>query len=345
VLNQPPKARRRQVRHKARRDTPEVKDTLVRVWRVADCICAKRLIPGLPALVEALERHAELALEAETKALLLQLSPATADRLLRDERRLKQRGLATTKPGTLLKHQIPIRTFADWDDTRPGFVEVDLVAHCDDSLGGEVLYTLVLTDIATAWTECVPLLNRSQDTVTAAIKLARTRFPFPLLGIDSDNGSEFINATLLRYCRAEQITFTRSRPYKKNDQAHVEQKNWSIVRHYIGYDRLEGRTAHQALSTLYGPLRLYVNCFLPVFKLVDKTRVDAKVRKKYDTPTTPYQRVLDTGLLTHEAKADLQEMYRSLNPASLKRRLEHLQDALWQQATVRFSDEATLPPG
>jgi hypothetical protein len=346
VLNHPPKERRRQVRLKARRYTPEVKDALVQVWRVADGICSKRLIPGLAALVNALERHGELVLDTPTKALLLMLSSATADRLLQAERRqLKKHGVTTTKPGTLLKHQIPIRTFADWDDDRPGFVEIDLVAHCDDSLGGEFLYTLVLTDIATGWTECVALLNRSQQAVTSAVDLARRRFPFPLLGLDSDNGSEFINADLLRYCQDHHLTFTRSRPYKKNDQAHVEQKNWSIVRHFVGYDRFEGRVAYQALQTLYGPLRLYVNCFLPVLKLIEKQRVDTKVRKKYDTASTPYQRVLDSGLLTAEAKQDLDELYRSLNPAALKRRLDALQNGLWQQATVRFSNEATNGPG
>lgn len=346
VLNHPPKARSRQKRHKGRRYTPQVKAALITLWQVAGGICAKRLVPGLPALIDALERHQEVSLDTDTRALLLSISPATADRLLSDERRRhKRRGLATTKPGTLLKHQIPIRTFADWDDKRPGFVEVDLVAHCDDSVGGEFLYSLVVTDITTGWTECAALLNRSQQTVTDAVDRVRQRLPFPLLGLDSDNGSEFINATLLRYCRDHKITFTRSRPYKKNDQAHVEQKNWSIVRHYVGYDRFEGQAAHQVLSALYGPLRLYINCFLPVLKLVEKQRVDTKVRKKYDTATTPYQRVLESGILPDEAQQDLTMMHRSLNPAALKRRIDQLQATLWQHATVRFSNEATLPPG
>jgi len=204
VLNHPPTAPRpRRKRLKARRYGPQVQDALVKVWRVADGICGKRLVPALPDLVDALQRHGELTLEEPTRALLLAMSPATADRLLKDERRARSgRGVATTKPGTPLKRQIKVRTFADWDDDRPGFVEVDLVAHCNDSVGGEFLYSLVLTDIATGWTECVPLRNRSQKAVTAAIDLASPRFPFPLLGLDSDNGSEFINADLLRYCEA-----------------------------------------------------------------------------------------------------------------------------------------------
>jgi transposase InsO family protein len=343
VLNQPvaPLPTRRRRRRLCQYDSL-VKAALVAVWSVADHACGKRLVPGLPTLVDALERHAELTLAAETKSRLLSLSPATADRLLADERRqVKQRGLATTKPGTLLKSQITVRTWAEWDDARPGFLEVDLVAHCDDSTGGEFLYSLVLTDIATGWTECEALLNRSQKAVTAAIDQVRRRLPFPILGIDSDNGSEFINADLLRYCRDHKITFTRSRPYKKNDQAHVEQKNWSIVRRHVGYDRFAGREAQAALTALYSVLRLYVNCFLPTLKLKDKQRVDGKVRKTYHTATTPYQRLLDAKVLSDDDRRELEAMYLALNPAALKRRLEQHQQSLWQYATVRYLTEAT----
>jgi len=222
-------------------------------------------------LITVLERHQELSLDPSTKGLLLEISAATVDRLLRRERqRTKRRGLGTTKPGTLLKKQIPVRTFADWNEKQAGFLEVDLVAHCGNSTDGEYLHTLVLTDIHTTWTECVALLNRSQQTVSEAIVQVRQALPFPLLGLDSDNGSEFINDNLLRYCQQELITFTRSRPYKKNDQAHVEQKNWTHVRQFIGYGRFEGPTAQQALATLYEPLRLYMNFFQPTLKLLDK---------------------------------------------------------------------------
>lgn len=344
LLNHPPKARRRKKRHGNRRYGLEVKHALITVWRIANCICAKRLVPGLKAFVDALERHAELQLEPETKALLLSLSAATADRLLRSERR-QRRGLATTKPGTLLRRSIPVRTFTDWNETRPGFLEVDLVAHCGVILRGEYLHTLTLTDIATGWTECLPVLNRGQRAVQHAIDQARPRLPFPLLGLDSDNGSEFINAHLLRYCRQEQITFTRSRPYKKNDQAYVEQKNWSVVRQFVGYDRYEGHVAYRRLASLHEVLHLYINFFQPVMKLTTKERVGSKLKKRYDTAKTPYQRVLDSDHVADEIKQHLCDQYRCLNPAALWRTIETLQNALWQHARVRFPHEATNPSG
>ena len=201
LLHHPPSERRRQKRRKPRRYNAKVEIALLDVWRVANRIAAKRLVPCLKHFVEALERHGELRLDPETRALLLSMSISTADRLLRPHRtRLRGRGLATTKPGSLLKKGIPVRTFADWDDARPGFVEVDLVAHCGQSADGQYLNSLVMTDIATCWTECLAVLNKSQRQVSKAIVAARQRFPFPLLGIDSDNGAEFINANLLRYC-------------------------------------------------------------------------------------------------------------------------------------------------
>jgi hypothetical protein len=219
----------RKKRARPRRYSFEVQQALVVCWRAANGICSKRLVPYLPELVRVLEQHGDLHLDAPTKQRLLALSPATADRLLQAERaHAKPHGLGTTKPGTLLKSAIPIRTFAEWDEAVPGFTEIDLVAHCGPTMRGEYLHSLSVTDVATGWTECVALRNRGQQAVFAALVLARGRLPFPLRGIDSDNGGEFINAHLLRYCQQEQLTFTRSRPYKKNDQAHIEQKNWSV---------------------------------------------------------------------------------------------------------------------
>ena len=213
------------------------------LWRASNHLCSKRLAPFLPELAAALERHPghrrwpqnELALAQSTRDKLLTLSPTTCDRLLEEQRERARpaRGVATTKPGTLLKHQIPVRTFADWHESerRLGFCEVDLVAHCGGSAAGEYLHSLTLTDLFTGWTECVPVANRGQIAVCAAIEAARRRLPFVLLGLDSDNGAEFLNGHLnghlLRYCQANQITFTRGRPYTKNDQCHVEQKNWA----------------------------------------------------------------------------------------------------------------------
>jgi hypothetical protein len=334
LLNHPlSKGAARKPRQRVRRYPLAVQRALITCWHVANGICSKRLIPYLPELVAVLERQGEVRLEAETKRLLLALSAATADRLLRAERqRSKPHGLGTTKPGTLLKDSIPIRTFADWDDVRPGFSEVDLVAHCGDSTQGEYVHSLTLTDVATGWTECLALRNRGQQVVFAALVRARAQLPFPLVGIDSDNGGEFINAHLLRYCQAEQLTFTRSRPYKKNDQAYVEQKNWSIVRHLVGYGRYEGTAACEALERLYEVVRLYVNFFQPSMKVVSKERVGAKVKKRYDVATTPYQRVLDSPQVTDEVKEALQRAYVTLNPVTLLRQLHSAQAVLWQLA-------------
>jgi Integrase core domain len=191
------------------------------------------------------------------------MSAATADRLLRSQRKRGQHGLSTTRAGTLLKQQIPVRTFQEWEETRPGFLEVDLVAHCGADIKGGYLYTLTLTDVATGWTECLPLLHRSREAVLAALQRARTLFPFPILGIDTDNGGEFINEVITAYCEQEQITFTRERPYQKRDQCFVEQKNGAIVRQVVGYDRFVGERAYRQLTELYRALRLYVNCFQP----------------------------------------------------------------------------------
>jgi len=332
VLNHPaPPGVRRKRRGKSRYGL-RVKAALIQVWQAANCICGKRLVPGMRDFVDALERHHELSLDAETRHLLLQMSPATADRLLHSERGSKRHGLGTTKPGTLLKQAIPIRTFADWDDKRPGCVEADLVAHCGDSTAGAYLHTLVLVDVCTGWAECVALPNKGQQAVQKALHAVRKCLPFPLLGLDSDNDAAFINATLARYCAQEHITFTRSRPYKKNDQAYVEQKNWTAVRQIVGYDRYEGRRAVQCLQALYQVLRLYMNFFQPVMRMTSKKRVGSKVTKQYDSAQTPFRRVLGVPEATDETKARLQQCHLSLNPAALLRQIHDLQDQLWRLA-------------
>lgn len=307
----------------------EVVSALLQVWEVCDRICAKRLHPFLPEIVAVLEREGELVLSAETKRLLLQMSRATMDRCLQPARYGRRRGWSTTKPGTLLKKAIPVRTFADWNDVRPGFMEMDLVAHCGDSTHGEYLHTLNSVDVATGWCEPLVLANRSQRQVSAAIKDMRRRLPFPLLGIDSDNDSAFINNNLYRYCQREKITFTRSRPYKKNDQAHVEQKNWSVVRRLIGYDRYESAEALALVEAIYQDYRLYVNFFQPVLKLVSKQRIDNKVRKRYDTACTPYRRVLESSDVSEEDKDRLRQVYQRLNPVTLRRHIQENLERLW----------------
>jgi len=214
----------------------EVVAALEQLWEICGRICSRRLQPFLPELLTVLERCQEVILPPEVKTLLLRMSRATIDRCLHSARFESHHGLSTTKPGTLLKQAIAVRTWNDWDDARPGFFEIDLVAHCGETTEGQYLNTLTMTDVCTGWTECMALPNKTQTAVSQAIQAVRPRLPFPLLGLDSDNGSEFINDLLYRYCQVGQITFTRSRPYRKNDQAHVEQKNWSVVRHTVGGD-------------------------------------------------------------------------------------------------------------
>ena len=282
-------------RPRPRQYGPDVQHALFLVWHAANRICTKRLIPFLPTLLEALERHEHLHLTEECRKQLLSMSAATADRLLASQRKLDRPSLSTTRAGTLLKQQIPIRTFQEWNEARPGFLEADLVAHCGTDIEGGYLYTLTLTDVATGWTECLPILHRSQEAVLAALQRARTLFPFPILGIDTDNGGEFINDAVITYCEQEQITFTRGRPSLKNDQCFVEQKNGAIVRQVVGYDRLVGEHAYRQLTELYRALRLYVNCFQPSMKLLSKQRDGKKVRYIYNPAKTPLQRLFLSG--------------------------------------------------
>jgi hypothetical protein len=322
---------------------PEVQHALFLAWHVANRICAKRLIPFLPTLLEALERHEHLQISEECRSQLLAMSAATADRLLASQRKQSQRGLTTTRAGTLLKQQIPIRTFEEWKETQPGFLEVDLVAHCGTDIEGGYLYTLTLTDVATGWTECLPLLNRSQETVLAAFQRARTLFPFPILGIDTDNGGEFINETVITYCEQEQISFTRGRPYLKNDQCFVEQKNGAIVRQVVGYDRLVGEHAYRQLTELYRALRLYVNCFQPSMKLLAKQRDGKKVRYVYDAAKTPLQRLLLSGILPPQKQQELTEVAQALDPIRLLQQLEQLQQAVFRCAASCSPVIASIP--
>ena len=307
-----------------------VVEALVKIWEICGRICSKRLHPFLPEIVSVLERHNELNLSSEEKGLLLQMSRATIDRCLQPERFKKPRGLSTTKPGSLLKKAIPVRTWAQWDDARPGFVEIDLLAHCGNSVEGQYLNTLTAVDVSTGWTECLAIFQKTQFAVFEAIQELRHRLPFPLLGIDSDNGTEFINNLLYRYCMQEQITFTRSRPYQKNDQAHVEQKNWSIVRRTIGYDRFETQAELARLRLIYQDLRLYTNFFQPVLKLIGKVQVDGKLIKQHDTASTPFRRVLAADQVSLEVKAKLINSFLQLNPVTLRNRIDHQVGILWK---------------
>lgn len=324
---------------------PEIQQALLLAWNAANRICAKRLIPFLPTLIDALERHGHLRLSEESRRCLLSMSVATADRLLRTPRHTGRRGLSTTQAGTLLKRQIPIRTFREWDEAQPGFVEVDVVAHCGMHTEGRYLSTLTLTDIATGWTECLPLRQKGQDAVVAALHQARTLFPFPILGLDTDNGSEFINEAVVAYCAREHITFTRGRPHEKNDQCFVEEKNRVVVRQVVGYDRLVGEQAYQQLGELYGALRLYVNCFQPSMKLIAKHREGRTVRREYDAAKTPLQRLLLSGALPAAKQQELRTAVQVLDPIRLFRQVERLQQAVFRCAVSASFLSQHSPPG
>jgi hypothetical protein len=328
-------ATKRVRRRRARIYDEAVVAALKRVWVMLDYISGKRLAPALGPVIEALERHGELELEPEVRAKLLSISPATIDRALADEKKryaLKSR--ARTKPGTLLRHQVPMRTFADWDDAQPGFVEVDLVGHDGGWNHGEFAQTLTLTDIATGWTELATARNKAQLWVFPALEQVRQRLPFPLVGIDSDNGAEFINHHLVRYCNEQRIVFTRSRPYRKNDNCFVEQKNWSVVRRFVGYARYDTDQACALLGKLDAALSEYLNFFIPSMKLLEKVREGGRVHKRYDRAQTPLARALASPDIPSEIKLALRERAASLNPAALMRTIRTLQRKLDRVATA-----------
>jgi hypothetical protein len=316
-----------------RRYGSEVAEALKAVWEASDRLCSKRLKPFLPEMVKVLRRHGEQRIDASIETQLCRMSPSTIDRLLRPCRKLGGRkSFSTTRPGSLLKSAIPIRTFADWEEDRPGFMETDLVAHCGESTEGFYLNTLCAVDVASGWTECLPVWGKWQEKVRQSVHHMRQHLPFPLLGIDSDNGGEFINQCFYRYCRDEKITFTRSRSYKKNDSCHVEQKNGNVVRRLVGYERYDTKAAFECLGRVYDLIRLYINFFQPTMKLVSKTRHGAKVHKVYDTAQTPYQRLVQADLLTEAKKTEMAATYHGLNPRLLLEQINGNLEKLWQMS-------------
>lgn len=313
---------------------PEVIAALRKVWAVLDAPAGKRLAPFLPEIVDRLIGCGELAISAEVRYRLVRMSAATIDRRLAPDRaRWRPKGRSLTKPGSLLKSQIPIRTWADWNDTVPGFVEIDLVGHEGGNPAGEFASTLTVTDIATGWTENRAVPNKAQKWVLAALAEIVEAFPFPVVGIDSDNGSEFINAHLLAFCEQQEITFTRSRPGNKNDGCHVEQKNWAVVRQTVGYHRYTGDLQVDLLNGIYALLRDHINFFVPQQKLVSKTRDGAKVIKKHDTAKTPFQRLCADPTVDIADKAALHDHYLTLNPAATRREILALSDTLAHEVT------------
>lgn len=308
---------------------PDVFRALRTLWIIGDCICGKRLKPMLQEVVPVLEKCGELHLGVRVRKKLLEISAATIDRMLQNEKKkIVGKGRSRTKPGTLLKSQIPIRRFSDWNEGKPGFMEMDLVSHEGGATAGDYAYTLNMTDIYSGWTEICAVKNKAQVWVFEALQAIRQRLPFPLLGVDSDNGSEFINDHLVRYCAAEHITFTRSRAYRKNDNCYVEQKNFSVVRRYVGYLRYDTEEELKKLNVLYQKVRLYTNFFLPVMKLKYKERIGSRVKKVYDEPKTPFRRILLCSSVEDTVKEKLKALYETLNPAALKREMSKQQNQL-----------------
>jgi transposase InsO family protein len=304
-----------------------VTETLVILWEAADRICGKRLKAIIQPLIEAMERHGHLALAPELRAKLLRVSASTIDRHLKPKRARasRRRTLRTkSKPSQL----VPIRTFGDWSGSPPGRLEIDFVVHCGGTMLGSYIHSLVATDVCSGWTESIPLLVREQSLVTNGLDVLGNQFPMAITGINSDNDSAFINDTLIDYCKERGIEFTRSRPYRKNDQAWIEQKNGSIIRRFVGHARFAGPVMAQTLAQLYQALRLYVNYFQPSFKLIEKDRIGGRVRKTYDTPATPCDRLIANQRIDALARRRLQEERSRLDPVELLFRIRQAQAAL-----------------
>jgi hypothetical protein len=315
-----------------RRYGPEFQKALLVAWEASGYVCSERLQPFLPELVPLLEQHRHLSIDDATRGLLFQASVSTVERALAPQRKhLVGWRMAQTKPGTLLRRQIPALVGPWKAEDVPGYLEIDLVSHSGEYAAGTFLYTLSTVDLATGWTERIALLGKGQTGVVAGLDRIREQLPFRLRGLHPDTGSEFINLNLFPYCQERGIEFTRSRPYHKNDNCHVEQKNWTLVRRLIGYDRLDTLAQQAWLDAFYtDDLRPFANCFQPVMKLVGKETVGQRTRRLYDTPTTPLRRLLDdyAGHVDLNRLRALTDLYTAVSPLTLKRRIDRRLAAL-----------------
>lgn len=323
ILNKSPAEKRKKPGKAAIYQNHEFIKHLKTLWLASNQPCSKRLKIVIGIWLPFYKKQTPLPTECEK--LLSQISPATIDRLLKPIRvRFKGRGLSGTKPGTLLKNHIPIRT-ENWDIQKPGWLEADTVHHCGNSLRGDYIYSLTMTDIVSGWTENRAIWGKSAPAVLNAVRSIQASLPFPLKGFDSDNGSEFLNQVLYEYFQGldHSVAFTRSRPYKKNDNAHVEQKNWTHVREWLGYDRFDHLELVELVNDFYtGPARLLQNFFLPNLKLKEKIRINSKYVKKYEIPKTPFQRLIESQHVSDFQKQKLQTVFASLNPFDLKEDME-----------------------
>ncbi len=322
-----------QKQRKKRKETydGQVTSALAKVWEIFDFPCGQRLKPVLEVELDRLMELGELRVSDEVALKLKMMSSATIDRKLKHQREVLHllRSKGGPKPGSLLKGKIPIR-LTEWDTSKIGYVEMDLVVHCGSSAFGDYINTLSTTEVSSGWWEGEAIMGKSQESTFQALKKIRERTPSDWKGLDSDNGSEFINDVLYKYCHREKIEFTRSRPSRKNDNAYIEQKNWTHVRKILGYLRYDTFAELSIINDLYhGDLRLYKNFFQPVMKLVSKERIGGRVKRKYDTPKTPYQRLIDSGQISDEIRKQLEVVYLSLNPAQLKRSVDARLDKLY----------------
>ena len=337
---------------------PNVIAALTVCWTVLGMPAGKRLAPMLGEPVAVLRHFGELVIDEDTTALVVSMSAATIDRRLASQRaKYRLKGRVCTKPGSLLKSQIPVRTWADWDDARPGFVEIDLVGHDGGNPAGPHAFTLTVTDIATGWTENRSVPDKTGKRVLAALNDIAAKMPFPILGVDSDNGSEFINDHLWRWCQKRQITFTRARPGNKNDGCHVEQKNWAVVRTVVGYHRYDTAAELLLLNEIWQLQSKLTNYFYPQQKLLSKIRHGAKVSKKHDKAATPFHRAITHPNTTVERIVALTRTYSLINPAATSRQIQALTAQLLTITTSKAgpttkaqvnkrarSREATNPP-
>lgn len=322
--------------------TEAVKQALIISWEAADRICSKRLKALIPDLIDSMEYHKHLELNSEVRQRLLKISAASIDRLLSEIRKRAHPHKKKRKSSKKVSSQVPMHTFADWNNPTPGYLEIDFVVHSGGSMSGKFIHTLVATDVCSGWIECIPLLSRDQALVVEGLDALRRQLPFPLLGIDSDNDSAFINDTLLDYCKGHGIKFTRSRPFRKNDQAWIEQKNGAVVRRFVGYDRFSGVVAGQAMAHLYQNVRLYVNYFQPSFKLQEKERQGAKIKRLYYKPATPCNRLTNHPNIEQSTKKSFQSQRMQLDPVRLLHQIRDYQAAL---AALASPDDHTTGPG
>jgi hypothetical protein len=331
----PQKGKIKRVKKKGRKIyyDEDVQKALIKIWKVMDYICSKRLAPFIPVILDILIKFDEIKVTDETKNKLRKISASSIDRLLKSTKRsLGRKGTSCTKPGKYLIDQIPIKTFTEWNNVSTGYLQLDLVSHNAGDVFGGFMHTLNATDVCTGWVNCSVVKDKTMMQILKTLIIARNSFPFPVKGMHSDNGSEFINQAIVKFKNKYDLEFTRGRPYKKNDNPHVEQKNYSVVRRNTGYLRYDKPEHHTVLKELYEYLNLYNNYFQPIMILIEKHRKGSKVTRRYDTPETPYQRLLKQSDVPEAQKDRATEIYNSLNPAELKRIINDCQSKLIKMA-------------